>query len=79
MFPEWHHAVPESAYFKVPETLKHFVCTRLPGSSMFCIGWQPDYVLVKTLAKLKGAGKCGRLANVLSTNYFRRTDEDLLL
>ena len=24
MFPEWHHAVPESAYFKVPETLKIF-------------------------------------------------------
>ena len=24
MFPEWHHAVPESAYFKVPETLKTF-------------------------------------------------------
>ena len=23
-FPEWHHAVPESAYFKVPETLKTF-------------------------------------------------------
>ena len=22
MFPQWHHAVPESAYFKVPETLK---------------------------------------------------------
>ncbi len=22
---------------------KHFVCTQLPGSSMFCIGWQPDY------------------------------------
>ena len=24
MFPEWHHAVPESAYFKVPEMLKTF-------------------------------------------------------
>ena len=24
MFPEWQHAVPESAYFKVPETLKTF-------------------------------------------------------
>ena len=26
MFPEWHHAVPESLYFKVglPETLKTF-------------------------------------------------------
>ncbi len=24
MFPEWHHAVPESAYFKLPETLKTF-------------------------------------------------------
>ena len=24
MFPEWHHAVPESAYFIVPETLKTF-------------------------------------------------------
>ena len=24
MFPEWHHAVPGSAYFKVPETLKTF-------------------------------------------------------
>ena len=24
MFPKWHHAVPESAYFKVPETLKTF-------------------------------------------------------
>ena len=24
MFPEWHHAVPESAYIKVPETLKTF-------------------------------------------------------
>ena len=24
MFPEWHHAVPESAYFKVQETLKTF-------------------------------------------------------
>ena len=24
MFPEWHHAVPESAYFKVSETLKTF-------------------------------------------------------
>ncbi len=24
MFPEWHHAVPESAYFKVPETIKTF-------------------------------------------------------
>ena len=24
MFPEWHHAVPKSAYFKVPETLKTF-------------------------------------------------------
>ena len=24
MFPEWHQAVPESAYFKVPETLKTF-------------------------------------------------------
>ena len=23
MFPEWHYAVPESAYFKVPETLKN--------------------------------------------------------
>ena len=22
---------------------KHIVCTRFPGSSMFCIGWQPDY------------------------------------
>ena len=22
MFPEWHHEIPESAYFKVPETLK---------------------------------------------------------
>ncbi len=24
MFPEWHHAVPESAYFNAPETLKTF-------------------------------------------------------
>ncbi len=24
MFPDWHHAVPESAYFKVPEMLKTF-------------------------------------------------------
>ena len=24
MFSEWHRAVPESAYFKVPETLKTF-------------------------------------------------------
>ena len=24
MFPEWNHAVPESAYFNVPETLKTF-------------------------------------------------------
>ena len=24
MFPEWYHAVPESPYFKVPETLKTF-------------------------------------------------------
>ena len=24
MFREWHHAVPESAYFEVPETLKTF-------------------------------------------------------
>ena len=24
MFPEWHHAVPESAYFKLPETLQTF-------------------------------------------------------
>ena len=24
MLPEWHHAVPQSAYFKVPETLKTF-------------------------------------------------------
>ena len=24
MFPEWHHAVPESAYVNVSETLKTF-------------------------------------------------------
>ena len=24
MFHEWHHAVPQSAYFKVPETLNTF-------------------------------------------------------
>ena len=29
---------------KYQKRSKHFVCTRLPGSSMFCIGWQPDYV-----------------------------------
>ena len=27
MFPEWYHAVPESAYFKVPETLKTLALT----------------------------------------------------
>ena len=32
MFPEWHHAVPESAYFKVPETLKTF---RMYSTSRF--------------------------------------------
>ena len=41
-------------------------------------------MLVNTLAKTKGAathatfGKCERLAYVVSTNYFRRTDENLL-
>ena len=29
---------------KYQKRSKHFVCTRLPGSSMFCIGWQPDYI-----------------------------------
>ena len=28
---------------KYQKRSKHFVCTRFPGSSMFCIGWQPDY------------------------------------
>ena len=46
MFPEWRHAVPKSAYFQVPETITTFrMPTRFPGSSMFCIGWQPDYML----------------------------------
>ena len=44
MFPEWHHAVPESAYFKVPETLKTY---RMYPISRFVYvlhwGWQPDY------------------------------------
>ena len=41
-FPEWHHAVPESAYFKVPETLKTFrmYCSRLPGMPPV----PPDYI-----------------------------------
>ena len=28
---------------KYQKRSKHFVCTRFPGSSMFSIGWQPDY------------------------------------
>ena len=32
---------------KYQKRSKHFVCTRLPGSSMFCIGWQPDYYELK--------------------------------
>ena len=28
---------------KYQKRSKHFVCTRFPGPSMFCIGWQPDY------------------------------------
>ena len=30
---------------KYQKRSKHFVCTRFPGSSMFCIGWQPDYIV----------------------------------
>ena len=42
MFPEWHHAVPESAYSKVPEKAKNI--SYVPD--LFCIGWQPVcYVL----------------------------------
>ena len=51
MFPEWHHAVPESAYFKVPETLKtfrlysisrfvyvlHWLATRLVCIAGYCL------------------------------------------
>ena len=33
---------------KYQKRSKHFVCTRFPGSSMFCIGWQPDYVRLLT-------------------------------
>ena len=29
---------------KYQKRSKHFVCTRFPGPSMFCIGWQPDYI-----------------------------------
>ena len=32
MFPDWHHVVPESAFFKVPETLKTF---RMYSTSRF--------------------------------------------
>ena len=45
MFPEWHHAVPESAYFKVPETLKTF---RMYPTSRFV------YVLHWLAARLLG-------------------------
>ena len=44
MFPDWHHAVPESAYFKVPETLKTFrILDYHVRLEMFCIGWEADY------------------------------------
>ena len=38
MFPEWHHAVPESAYLKVPETLKtRRVCVCVGGGVILAI------------------------------------------
>ena len=30
---------PNQHTSKCQKRSKHFVCTRLPGSSMFCIGW----------------------------------------
>ena len=29
--------------YKYQKPVKHFVCTRLPGSPILCTGWQPDY------------------------------------
>ena len=42
MFPEWYHAVPESAHFKVPETLKTF---RMYSTSRYA-PCAPDYYVV---------------------------------
>ena len=38
MFPEWHHAVPELAYFKVPETLKTFRMYQI-SRSVYVLHW----------------------------------------
>ena len=61
MFPEWHHAVPESAYLKVPETLKTFrmystsryapCATRLYGVRL---GFLSDQALIAAHAHTRG-------------------------
>ena len=58
MFPEWHHAVPESAYFKLPETLKTF---RMYSISRFV------YVLHWLATRLKGRQNASTAASTPST------------
>ena len=53
MFPEWHHAVPESAYFNVPETLKTF---RMYSISRFVyvLHWLATRLLLVTFEQMGG-------------------------
>ena len=46
MFPEWHHAVPKSAYFKVPETLKTFRMYPI-SRSVYVLHWLATRLNVK--------------------------------
>ena len=48
MFPEWHHAVPESAYFKVPETLKPFRMYPI-SRFVYVLHWLATRLVVKTV------------------------------
>ena len=53
MFPEWHHAVPESAYFKVPETLKTFRMYPI-SRFVYVLHWLATRLLAEKLHKEEG-------------------------
>ena len=57
MFPEWHHAVPESAYFKVPETPKTF-CMYPISRFVYVLHWLATRLLYLTRLSrcLQGTG-----------------------
>ena len=57
MFPEWHHAVPESAYLKVPETLKTFRMYPMSGF-VYVLHWLATRLDCRACGKMNHWAKC---------------------